>query len=96
MQETSTSDRSGCSHISPFDKRKGQLPIPLNLRDFLNQDQMLSLRQMENFGWRLVFIRRPDNRPYMAVVYSGDSRQYGILETDGSINTNTTITIRPH
>ena len=77
-----------------YEKRRGELPIPINLKDYLNQDQMFSLRQMESFGWHLAFVRRPMFQTAMAVVTNDAESVYGVLEQDGSINTDTPVHLR--
>ena len=93
MMQTSAS-HIGKNRFSSLDKRKGQMPIPLNLRTFLNREQMASLRQMEGFGWQLAFVRRSSDSEVIAVVVCSSSKQYGILELDGSINTDFDLIIR--
>ena len=41
------------------EKRKGVEPVPDNAMELLNQLQIMILRQIEGYGWRLHFIRRP-------------------------------------
>ncbi|HBD13495.1 MAG TPA: hypothetical protein DCZ13_15205 [Porticoccaceae bacterium] len=76
------------------EKRRGVKPIPDNLADVLNGDQLASLRQMERFGWELRFIRRPLFQERTIVVYSPDGDKIGVMEEDGRINMNADITIR--
>lgn len=86
--------RHGNARVSPFNKRRGQSPIPLNLIEYLNTEQMESLRQMESFGWELAFIRRPINSSPTVIVSSTDGSTFGVLELDGSINTHSSLAIR--
>ncbi|MEA2081013.1 MAG: hypothetical protein U9P00_14390 [Pseudomonadota bacterium] len=76
------------------EKRKGDEPVPDNATEMLNQLQILALRQIESFGWRLRFIRRPLFQDPVAVVADGDGVKIGILEEDGRINMQSDITIR--
>ena len=77
------------------DKRKRkQPPIPDNLEDYLNEVQLQALGQLENFGWELKFIRRPVFEKAIVVIMSGGGEKVGILEEDGSINTEIDIVIR--
>ena len=70
MLQNATQHKSNNASVQSLDKRKGLMPIPLNVGDFLNEDQLDSLKQMENFGWQLSFIRRAHGTPVEAVVVS--------------------------
>jgi len=76
------------------DKRRGDLPVPLNLREFLSQEQILSVRQMEAFGWYLAYIRRDTSRDMEIVVSNAAKTTFGVLESDGSINTERAVDVR--
>ncbi|WP_083608002.1 hypothetical protein [Teredinibacter haidensis] len=76
------------------DRRDRSRPIPYNFKEYLNDDQSLSLTQMEGFGWQLAFIRRPLFQDAVLVVCNDDKSQYGVLEIDGSINMDVMVTLR--
>lgn len=76
------------------EKRNKQKPIPSNLNDYLNEEQMLALRQIENYGWHLEFIRRPLFQDPTPVVFGPDNGQIGILLSDGTIDKNPGIIVR--
>ncbi len=76
------------------DKRRGELAIPINIRQFLNEDQMLSLRQMEGFGWHLMFIRRPLFQDPQVILGNADETILGTLSEDGDLDTDTDVPIR--
>jgi len=76
------------------EKRRNAEPIPRNLEDWLSQDQLDALKQLGNFGWQLKFIRRPAFQDPIVIIYSRDRDQFGILEKDGKIDTDSGITIR--
>lgn len=76
------------------DKRRGDVPIPLNLAEYLNEDQLLSLRQIERFGWELAFVRRPAFRGVVPVVLSAEGDRIGVLEEDGRLNVSPDIRVR--
>jgi hypothetical protein len=80
--------------MSDKDKRKGEKPVPDNVEDLLNEDQMLTLRQIERFGWQLKFVRRPVFQQVIAVVVSSDGTQIGVLEDDGRLNLNHEVKLR--
>jgi hypothetical protein len=81
-------------HAMDQDKRKGGDAIPQNAMDMLNELQVLALRQMEGFGWRLHFIRRPLFQERIVVVIDSVGEKMGILEEDGSINMASSTTFR--
>ena len=76
------------------DKRKGEKPVPDNAEELLNQLQILALRQMEGYGWRQQFIRRPLFQEPVPVVADADGQKTGILEDDGRINLEPGIEMR--
>ncbi|MEZ5541739.1 MAG: hypothetical protein R3F42_06825 [Pseudomonadota bacterium] len=67
------------------EKRRGQPPVPGNLKDILNEQQLISLRQIENFGWQLHFVRRPLFQDPVVVIVSAEGDRFGTLEADGRI-----------
>ena len=75
-------------------KRNGQMPIPDNLRELLNDHQLMSLHQIENFGWQLLFVRRPDNQQPLVVVVSANGDRFATLESDGRIEINCDLRMR--
>lgn len=79
---------------APGEKRKGDFPVPVNLREVLSKDQISSLKEMESFGWRLAFIRRSSDACPLAVVARNDKSGFGVLEKDGSINTHSSFNVR--
>ena len=76
-----------------LDKRKGDSPIPLNLKHYLSSEQIKSVRHMEVFGWQLKFVRRSSGTP-VVVVSSKETMAYAVLEQDGTINTHIDLVIR--
>lgn len=78
------------------EKRKGEkaVPVPEDLEEVLNGDQLMTLRQIERFGWRLAFIRRPVFQEPIPVVVTGDNEKIGVLEEDGRLNMNPSIKLR--
>lgn len=75
-------------------KRKGEIPIPDNLKDYLNDAQMHTMRHLESFGWELKFIRRPVFQEPIAVMVGPKEGDYGVLEKDGELNRESEIVIR--
>ena len=76
------------------DKRNKQKPIPNNVKDYLNEDQLVTLSQIEAYGWRLEFIRRPMFDTPTAVVFGPNNGQIGVLKEDGTIDKNPKILVR--
>lgn len=64
------------------------------LKRQLNEDQRLTLAELERFGWELKFIRKPPFQPAIAVVFDGDRRKFAVLEADGRLNENPGFEIR--
>ncbi len=80
--------------MNSVDKRKGEMPIPENLEDYLNESQMLTIHRIINFGWEIRFIRRPLFQYPVAVLWNPQGEQIGILEEDGRINLESDIQLR--
>lgn len=76
------------------EKRKGEEPVPRNSEELLNQMQIRALRQIESYGWRLHFIRRPLFQDTVPVVIDADGKKIGILEEDGRLNMEPDIKVR--
>lgn len=78
------------------EKRKGEPPVPANFQDALSPDQMLTLRQIENFGWQVAFVRRPLFQESVIVVATADNKKFGILEDTGELNLQAEIKMRKY
>jgi hypothetical protein len=77
-----------------IEKRKSSKQVPEDLMRLLNQLQILALRQIEQFGWSLEFVRRPMFENPIAVVMDGRGARIGVLEEDGRINMEPDIEVR--
>jgi hypothetical protein len=77
-----------------MEKRTGESPVPDNLEDYLNQAQIKALRQIENFGWELKFVRRPLFQEPIAVIINTDGDRVGTLEADGRIDLQQNFELR--
>lgn len=64
------------------------------LKRELNEDQLMTLRGLEQFGWELKFIRRPPFQAKVAVVFDGDRKSYAVIEADGTLNEKNELNIR--
>jgi len=76
------------------EKRKGQKPIPENLKDYLNDAQQVELHVIEGFGWNLKYIRRPLFQDPVLVVMNADGSSTAVLEENGELNLDPDIAIR--
>jgi hypothetical protein len=65
------------------------------LKRQLNEDQRLTLVEMERYGWELKFIRHPPFQPAVAVLLDGERKRFAVLEADGRINDKASLKIRP-
>jgi hypothetical protein len=84
----------GAGTPSWAEKRSGRAPVPRNLSDILNELQMTSLHQIENFGWQLHFVRRPLFQDPVVVIVSAEGDRFGTLEADGRIEIKHQFDIR--
>ncbi len=76
------------------DKRTGDSPVPSNIKDYLNTEQLEVLNKIESFGWNIKFIRRPSFQDPIVVITNTEGNSIGVLETDGRINLELDIDIR--
>ena len=76
------------------EKRKGEMAIPDNLDDYLNDLQQMILRNIGRLGWYLEFIRRPSGEQPIAVIGNKEGNRYCVLEESGSVNFETGILFR--
>ena len=76
-------------------RRKTEKELALSLKRELNEEQRMTLSEIERFGWELKFIRHPMFLPSIAVVFDSDRRCFAVLEHDGTLNENPGIVIRP-
>lgn len=78
------------------DEHRNRLaPIPADLRGLLTENQIMSIRRIEGFGWELKFVRRHGIKTPIAVVMDPGGKTLGVLEDDGRINLQHNLRIRP-
>ena len=77
-----------------YNKRKGALAVPSNLKQYLNELQLSELHKIESFGWNLLYLRRPLFQEPVAVVIHDDGQAMAVLEQDGSLNLESKLQIR--
>ena len=67
------------------EKRKGDISIPPNLEEMLNEAQRQALPGIKYLGWEPRFLRKPMfQAPELVMQNSSDGRT-GILDADGRI-----------
>ena len=76
------------------DKRKGLKPIPKNIKEHMNEEQLLKLSSINKFGWEIKYIRRPLFQDPVIVVINAEGGSIGILEQDGRLNLESSIQLR--
>jgi len=76
------------------ERRHGDPMLGRALERHLNDDQLMTLRELERFGWELKFVRRRPFEPPVPVVFDGDRKKFAVLEQDGTLNEHPTIDIR--
>ena len=76
------------------ERRKGMAPVPEKLSEVLNDAQLLSLNKFEGFGWNLEFVSRPLFQEVVPVLFHPDTKKYGILRDDGTLNSQPDIQVR--
>jgi len=80
---------------SPKEESRGsRSALPEDVLYYLNEVQRLALHSLENFGWQLVFIRRPLFVPPMVVVKNSEQSRFAVLEEDGSVNLSPLVRLR--
>ena len=75
-------------------KRAKMSPIPDNLENILNPMQLMTLRNAENNGWELYFVRREGLDVPVPVIKGIGTRVIGIIEANGQFNAEAEIRVR--
>ena len=76
------------------DRRQARLMSNASLRAQLNENQLMTLRDLERFGWELKFIRRPLFQDPIPVVVDGDRKSFSVLRPDGSLDDHPNLKLR--
>jgi len=76
------------------ERRRGGPAVPKDLDTLLSVEQRMGLRQVENFGWHLAFVRHPPFETPLAVVEKSDSRTYAVINEMGELELNPDLKIR--
>jgi len=80
--------------MSDTERRHEGRELSSALKRQLNRDQLLTLNDLERYGWELKFIRRKPFQPAVPVVFDGDRKCFAVLEEDGTLNENPGFEIR--
>jgi hypothetical protein len=75
-------------------ERGKQPPVPENLALHLNEDQLRTIRTVENFGWELWFVRRPLFQDVTVVLKHCREGTVKLLTDSGELITDTTLILR--
>lgn len=76
------------------DRRASDQDTLTRLRALLNEDQRMTLAELERFGWELRFVRRPLFQPSIPVVADATRKTFAVLEADGTLNEQPGFNIR--
>ncbi|HET7843928.1 MAG TPA: hypothetical protein VFL14_07245 [Xanthomonadales bacterium] len=68
------------------ERRKGYDRPSRAMERELNDEQVVTLRQLERYGWELKFIRHVPFQPSVAVLFDSDRSHYAILREDGTLD----------
>ncbi len=81
--------------MSEQERRYNGKATSSELKRQLNEDQRLTLSELERYGWELKFIRREPFKEPVAVVFDGDRCKFAVLKADGTLDeTHAGIDIR--
>jgi len=61
----------------------------------LNPAQIHALHELEHFGWRLKYVRKPLFQPAIPIVFDRAQERFAVIEDDGSVNDKPGFTLRP-
>ena len=76
-------------------EQRGQLnPLPDNVYEQLNADQLLGLELAKKYGWAMEFVRRSLNLDQIFVVFHGNTQRHAVLDEDGRLDIESGIKIR--
>lgn len=76
------------------ERRQAVLASNASLRAQLNDQQRLTLQELEHFGWELKFVRRPPFMEAIPVVLDRSRKRFAVIRADGSLDSNPGFHIR--
>jgi hypothetical protein len=82
--------------IDEMHKRGSTKPIPKNLHQFMNPEQLQTYRGMQAYGWHLKFVRRTKlQRPlFVMTLPEQGGGGLAVIEEDGTFNKKRKIRLR--
>jgi len=75
-------------------ERRKMTPQGRALERDLSFDQLVTLRDLERFGWELKFVRRPPFQNPIPVIFDPDRKHYAVILPDGSLDEAESLNIR--
>lgn len=70
------------------ERRKGLPPVPPDTRQILTIEQKIALKELENFGWEIDYVRRPLFQQPRVIVRNPQSGRQSVIEADGTVDHN--------
>lgn len=80
--------------MSDNERRRQERQASSLLKRELNEDQRLTLADLERFGWELKFIRRKPFQAPIPVIFDGDRQRFAVLREDGTLDESPGFDIR--
>ena len=80
--------------MNKSENRVGKKPVPKDVLQYMNPDQLLTYRGMQAFGWHLKFVRRPLFQRPVFVMTRPDSEELAVIEENGEFNREHDIPLR--
>ena len=75
-------------------ERRKTTPQGRALERDLSFDQVVTLRDLERFGWELKFVRRPPFQNPIPVIFDPDRKHYAVILPDGTLDEAESLNIR--
>ena len=76
------------------ERRKQDNQTHGRLDEILNEAQLVTLNNMQGFGWSLAFVRKPLFQGVVPVLLHADNDNQGTLDEDGKLKVQPDINIR--
>ena len=76
------------------EKRKGDIQIPDNLDEMLNEAQRQALRGVKCLGWEPQFLRRPLFAAPVLVLHSSNDGRIATIDENGKLRIHENIKVR--
>lgn len=77
-----------------MDRRIGISAIPSDPKSYLNEQQLLGLIHLREFGWTTFCVRRPSQRYATTILRNRHNRLLGILNQDGTLRLAEDLKVR--